>query len=215
MAVVVYGSGGHGKVLADAARCAGEDVLGFIDDDPSMKGRFVLDRPVLGGMEALEGMPRDATRVLVAVGRNDARRRMAARVLDEGYMVASVVHPSAVVAASARLGVGVQVLAQAVVGPDSRVHDGAVVNTGALVDHDCVLGAFCQVYPGAHVAGTVTIGEESYVGTGASIIPGVRVGDRTTIGAGAVVVDDIPSDVTAIGVPARVARRNGETEAVR
>jgi len=44
------------------------------------------------------------------------------------------------------------------------------------------------------------------VGTGASVIPGRSIGARTTVGAGAVVVDDLPADVVAVGVPARVTR---------
>lgn len=207
MKVVVYGSGGHGKVLADAAELRGLEVLGFIDDDLSRKGAKVIDFPVLGGVEALSGLSPREVEVVVAVGNNAARRALAAKVAKLGFRVASVVHPSAVVSRSARLGTGVQLLAQCVVGPGTRVGDGVVVNTGALVDHDCVLGAYCQVYPGAHLAGTVTVGEEAYVGTGASVIPGKRIGDRATVGAGAVVVDDIPEGVVAKGVPARVSRK--------
>ena len=205
--IVIYGSGGHGKVLADAAGCAGDHVVGFLDDNPQLKGRMVMGHPVLGGAEDLATLRERGVRVAVAIGNNATRRRVAVRVTEAGLEVASIVHPSAVIARSARLGTGVQVLAKAVVGPEAQVGDGVIVNTGATVDHDCVLGAYCQVNPGVHIAGTVTVGEEAFIGTGASVIPGMRIGARTTVGAGAVVVEDLPPDVVAMGVPARVTRQ--------
>jgi hypothetical protein len=45
------------------------------------------------------------------------------------------------------------------------------------------------------------------VGIGACAIPGVRIGERTIVGAGAAVVTDIPDDVVAVGVPAKVIKR--------
>jgi UDP-perosamine 4-acetyltransferase len=50
----------------------------------------------------------------------------------------------------------------------------------------------------------VTVGEQSFLGVGCKVIPEIRIGERVTVGAGAVVICDIDSDATAVGVPARV-----------
>lgn len=50
------------------------------------------------------------------------------------------------------------------------------------------------------------LGNNVYIGAGARIIGNVRVGNNVRIGANAVVVNDIPDDATAVGVPARVVR---------
>jgi serine acetyltransferase len=50
------------------------------------------------------------------------------------------------------------------------------------------------------------VGECTFIGTGASIINQITIGDNTVIGAGAVVIRDIPSDVTAVGVPAKIVK---------
>ena len=63
--------------------------------------------------------------------------------------------------------------------------------------------------PGVHIAGGVTIDESAFLGTGAGAIPNVHIGADSVIGAGGVVVDDIPSRVTVVGVPARLS--NGAT----
>jgi UDP-perosamine 4-acetyltransferase len=65
------------------------------------------------------------------------------------------------------------------------------------------------VAPGVQLAGDVKLGEGVFFGIGSCAIPGVRVGEWTMVGAGAVVVDDLPSDVTAVGVPARMLERKG------
>lgn len=60
--------------------------------------------------------------------------------------------------------------------------------------------------PSCSVSGEVTVGECTFIGTGASIINQITIGDNTVIGAGAVVIRDIPSDVTAVGVPAKIVK---------
>jgi acetyltransferase EpsM len=51
------------------------------------------------------------------------------------------------------------------------------------------------------------VGELSHIGIGVSVIQGIRIGRGVIIGAGAVVIEDIPDHVTAVGVPARVIKR--------
>lgn len=64
-----------------------------------------------------------------------------------------------------------------------------------------------HISPGAHLAGNVTVGEGTHIGVGVSVIPGCKIGEWSVIGAGAVVVEDIPPRVVAVGVPARPVRK--------
>jgi acetyltransferase-like isoleucine patch superfamily enzyme len=59
------------------------------------------------------------------------------------------------------------------------------------------------------LGGGVQIGEEAFLGLSATVLPQIKVGARTIVGAGAVVTQDLPSDVTAVGVPARIVKRGG------
>ena len=56
----------------------------------------------------------------------------------------------------------------------------------------------------------VHIGNNVWIGANATILPGVTIGDNTVIGAGAVVSKDLPANVLALGVPAKVVRELGE-----
>jgi len=73
-----------------------------------------------------------------------------------------------------------------------------------------VLGEFSHVSPNATLGGGAVLGAFSQLGLGAVILPGIRVGSRTIVGAGAVVTSDLPDDVVAVGVPARVLRSRTE-----
>lgn len=202
--LAIYGAGGHGRVVADAAVCAGWEVSVFIDDD-CPKSRAPSFAPVVTWRQFLRdhvGSNR-AVKVVVAVGDASVRRELTNRVMDAGLGLAVVVHPSASVARSASLGEGTVVIAQAAVGPDAKIGRGCIINTSASVDHDCIIGDFVHVAPGAHLGGTVTVGDMAWIGIGASVREGITVGQGAFVGMGAAVVCDVAPDTTVVGVPSK------------
>jgi len=81
---------------------------------------------------------------------------------------------------------------------------GCLINLNCTIGHDCLLGDFVELCPGVHVSGKVIIGSNTFVGTGVVILPGIEIGSNVKIGAGAVVMKDLPDDVTAVGIPAKI-----------
>jgi acetyltransferase-like isoleucine patch superfamily enzyme len=79
-----------------------------------------------------------------------------------------------------------------------------LLNLGCTVGHDAVLADFCSLMPHANVSGAARLETGVYLGTSSTIIQGVSIGANTVVGAGAVVVRDLPTNVTAVGVPAKV-----------
>lgn len=206
--IFIIGAGGHGKVVADILRAAGQPaggpVVGFIDADPSRTGQTVAGLPVLGPPNRLEHLARDynAGRAVVAIGDNRARVELAAEIQRAGLELASAIHPSANLAGDATLGRGVVVCLGASVGAEASVGDLCIINTNASVDHECLLHRGVHIAPGTAIAGRVEIGEEAFVGIGASVIQCRKIGPRATVGAGAVVIRDVPADATVVGTPA-------------
>jgi acetyltransferase EpsM len=74
------------------------------------------------------------------------------------------------------------------------------------ISHDTVIGPYCNINPGCHIAGAVHVGEGVDLGMASSVIQNRTIGEWSRIGAGAVVTQDIPSNVTAVGVPCRVIK---------
>jgi sugar O-acyltransferase (sialic acid O-acetyltransferase NeuD family) len=203
--LVVIGSGGHAKVVVEAAIAShpGRGIA-ILDDDEANRDRSVLGIPVSGSrgeLDSLRGMP-----VIVAVGSNQARGELIDWVRQQGHSLESVIHPRAFVADSVKLGAGVFVSAGAIVIAEAVVGVGAIINTGGTVDHDCDIGEAAHIGPGAHLCGNVRVGARALIGVGASIRPGISICDDAVIGAGSVVVGDIDEAGTYVGNPARRLR---------
>lgn len=197
MRVIIVGAGGQGTIVADILR---EKAVGFVDD--GLSGSTVLGLPVLGPIDSLSQHPHDA--IIVAIGDNRARRELTERLLARGERLATAIHPLAHITRSATIGEGAMISAGALVLPRATIGGGVLLNTKASVDHDTVVCDFAHVSAGATVGARCHIGSGTLVAIGASVVSGIRVGSNTVIGAGACVVRDIPDEVIAFGVPARV-----------
>lgn len=205
--ICLLGAGGHAKVVLDAARRQGLEVVAVFDDDPARQGTTLLGCPVVGGREALPawGAEHGVGHVLVAVGGNVRRAELGEWLRRQGLELATVVHPRATLGEGVRLGPGSVVLAGAVLNVEAELGAHVIVNTGATVDHDCRIGDAVHIAPGCHLCGDVSVGAGSLLGAGCTVIPGIRIGRAAVVGAGAVVVRDVADGATVLGVPARVA----------
>lgn len=207
MGLLVYGASGHGSVVADTAVAAGLDVVGFIDDRPEVADTTHAGWPVLGGREvALQRAREHGDAVIVAIGNNPVRVRIAAALRAAGVQLATVVHPRAWVSPRSTVGSGTVVFAGVVVQAGSTIGHDVILNTGCSVDHDSVLADGVHLSPGCHLGGTVIVGRETHLGVGVSVRNNLTIGARCVVGVGAAVVADLPDDVVAVGVPARVVR---------
>ena len=104
-----------------------------------------------------------------------------------------------------------------------EIHPGATIGKGLFIDHGSAvvigetaeIGDNCTIYQGVTLGGTgkdvgkrhPTLGNNVMVGSGAKVLGPFKVGDNSTIAANAVVLEEIPSNSTAVGIPARVVRR--------
>lgn len=210
MNIVVIGAGGHSRSVCDVLQQAGEHTIVGLLDAHAQEG--FLGIPLLGGDGLLPELLASgrAQGVMVAIGANAVRARITHSVAAMGYVPVNAVHPRAVVSPHARLGAGICVMAGAVLNVNVTVGDGCIINTNASVDHDTAIGDFCHIAPGVAISGGVVIGEGSFLGTGSRVIDGIRIGPHTMLGAGGAAVRDIEGYCTAVGVPARVIKKEKE-----
>jgi UDP-N-acetylbacillosamine N-acetyltransferase len=212
---ILYGAGGHGRVVADIlAALPGIEAVGFIDDDSERHGRVLGTLTVLGGSDQLITLrDRGVSGAVVTIGANAPRSSKAAALVEVGMELITAIHPSAVLAPDVVVGPGTVIMAGVIVNAAARIGRNVIINTGATVDHECILGDGSHISPGANLAGNVDVGDGAHIGIGCSVVPGVRIGSRSTVGAGAVVLHDVPADETWAGNPARrIERHRGERE---
>jgi sugar O-acyltransferase (sialic acid O-acetyltransferase NeuD family) len=203
--LLILGSGGHGRVVRDAAEASGWEMRGFIDDTKP-PGTRIAGCPVIGPAALLDDPAFLAgSAVIVALGDQAARRALSLRILERGGRLALVRHPAAILSPSAEVGAGTFLAPGAIVAAGTWIGRFCIINNGCSVDHDNSLADGVQVCPGAHLAGRVTCGEDVFIGTGAAVVPGVTIGPKAIVGAGAVVIADVPARATVVGNPARRA----------
>lgn len=197
--IALIGGGGHAKVIIEIIEEAGDRVVFINDIDASVTA--------IHGYPVSTEMPSKAAEVIVSVGSNAIRRKIAMRSQNA---FATAIHPKANVSSRCSIGEGSVVMAGATINSDAVIGKHCIINTNASVDHDCRLGDFVHIAPGASVAGTVSIGEGTLVGVGSSIIPGINIGKWATIGAGTVIIDDVPDHAVVVGNPGDVIKYNNQ-----
>jgi acetyltransferase EpsM len=201
--LAILGTHTFAEEVADLVEQIGEhELVAFVENwDRERAGRELAGRPVIW-VDELAGHAGEWSAVCAIA--SPERRSYVEHVAGLGVSFATLVHPSAVVAPSARLGAGCIVSPGVVVGAHATVGEHVILNRGVLVGHHSQVGSCVTLSPAANVAGCVEIGDGAYVGMGATVIDRRTVGAGALIAAGAVVVRDVPEAARVQGVPARL-----------
>ena len=202
--LVIFGAGGHAKVVIDAIEMAGRQEVAFLADaDHALFGTMLKGYLVRSEQDGFAVAKCGLIQAFVAIGHNETRKRIAHRAQESGFILATIIHPAAVVSPGVELGNGTLVMPGSVINTDAVVGANVIINTGAIIEHDCRIGDNTHIAPRATLCGGVEVGDDTLIGAGAIILPGLKVGARATVAAGAVVLSDVPDGAMARGIPAR------------
>jgi acetyltransferase EpsM len=207
--IAILGTHTFAEEVADLVeQISTHELVAFVENwDRERVGRTLAGRPVIWVDELAEHTGEWSA--VCAIG-SPERRGYVEQVAGLGVEFATVVHPTAVVAPSARLGAGCIVSPGVVVGSHTEIGEHVILNRGVLVGHHTRVGSCVTLSPAANVAGCVRIGDGAYVGMGAIVLDGRSVGAGSVVGAGAVVTRDVPPGVQVQGVPARIVKQGVE-----
>jgi sugar O-acyltransferase (sialic acid O-acetyltransferase NeuD family) len=212
--LVILGTGGNGVDVLDLVHdlnTAGAEVryecVAFLDDNRALWGTALQGVPVVGPLAASADMV--DCRFINTIGSPGSYWRKGAILGATGLppsRFVTLIHPSAAVSRTARLGAGVVVFPHVTIGSNARVGAHVCLLPNAVVSHDVVIGDYTCVAGGVCISGGARIGSRAYLGTASSVIGGVEVGDGSLVGMGSVVIRRVPPNVVVAGNPARFLR---------
>ncbi|WP_441246863.1 acetyltransferase [Kitasatospora sp. McL0602] len=205
--LVIVGAGGFGREAAEAAVSAGWRLRGFLDDNPALHGERVDGVPVLGPAELVHELPR-AKVLLCAVNPRvySSRSALAERLALPESRYATVLHPSADIAARAEIGPGSVLLAQTVVTARASIGAHVAVMPQTVLTHDTEVAELVTLASGVRLGGSCRLERGCYIGAGALLREGTTVGRGSLVGMGSVVLHDVPPQEVWAGSPARYLR---------
>ncbi|MBV8252195.1 MAG: NeuD/PglB/VioB family sugar acetyltransferase [Chitinophaga sp.] len=166
--VVIYGAGGHARVIASLVKNHLREVSCFFDDQESKQGNVLrYDKAIFPDAE-----------MIIAVGNNTARQRLAQEVAHD---FGTFVHPAATVDTDVILGEGTVILANAVVQANVKIGAHVIINAGAVVDHDAIVEDYVHIAPNACIGGGAHIEKGAVIGAGAVVSRFARVKANTAV----------------------------------
>jgi len=205
--LLIIGAGGFGREVLqyalDIKGAGGADweIGGFLDDNLSALDNYSYDYKVIG---TIKGHDVSGGNVYIcAIGDPATKLAIGRRFLSGGADFINIVHPTAYVGESSKLGVGVVLCPKSAVTTDAEIGNFVAVDINSICSHDVKVGEGCTISHFCDLTGFTTLGEGVFLGSGVSVIPSVKIGDYATIGAGAVVLRDVSARELVYGVPAK------------
>lgn len=204
--IVVIGAGGHSKVIRDIINATHlYKIIAILDDkykDVTIKGsiRFA---PITYSLDLIKEIK---PAFVIAIGNNVIRKKIATKLIEQGAELPVLVHPTAVVSSSTKLGAGTVVMPKSVINADCVIGEQVIINSAAVIEHDNTIESYCHISPGSILTGNVKVGEGTHIGAGTTVVPGKRIGKWSIIGAASTIIHDIPDKVTVVGTPGKIIK---------
>jgi sugar O-acyltransferase (sialic acid O-acetyltransferase NeuD family) len=179
----------------------------FVSDDPEEWGDgFYRNRYAIGSMENVRHCFPGEKFYFPAVGSPKLKQQFVERAEKIFWNpVGPIIHRLSFIG-DANIGVASIVCSFCSITTNVRIGKFVNVNLNCTIGHDVEIEDYVNLSPHCTISGHVHIKKGADLGSAVSVLPGVTIGENSIIGAGAVVVKDIPDNVVAVGIPAKVIK---------
>jgi len=203
--IIIIGAGGFGReVYLWAKDSFSKDqyrIKGFLDDNPRILNNYNMDIGIIGDLDGYEIKKQD--RFVFAIGNIEIKKRLITKLKNKGAKFLTLIHPTAIVVDTARIGKGVVICPFCLVSDNVLLEDFVMLNIYSSCGHDAKVGDHCILSPYATLNGFVILEDEVFLGTHATVISYKRVGYKSKISANSVVMRNVPANKIVFGVPGK------------
>lgn len=141
--LLIIGAGGHGKVVKETAESTGVfNKIDFLDDNSDI---------AIGMCKDYTKFTDEYKYAFVAIGNPEIRQKWLDKLIDAGYEIPIIIHPTAYVSPSASVDIGSFIGINAVINTGAVIKKGCIIGIGSLVDHDSYMGEYSYINAGAIV----------------------------------------------------------------
>jgi sugar O-acyltransferase (sialic acid O-acetyltransferase NeuD family) len=185
--LLVIGAGGHSRSCIDTIEQEGKYKIGGLVGLSQEVGTSQFGYEVLATDCELGELAKQFQYAFVALGQLHSpasRIRLYEESIATGFMLPSIVAPSAYVSPHAKVGVGTIVMQGVILNAGVVIGNNCIINTRALLEHDSQVSDHCHISTGAILNGDTSIGKGSFIGSGSVIKEGVSVGAGSLVGMG-------------------------------
>lgn len=193
--VVIFGTGGHAKVIYDIVIKSNDRVVAFIDEYKEITD--FLGIPVY---RSLHEIVTENDYVIVAIGDNLTREKIYENYRYQWY---TAIHPTSIIGQDVVIEEGAMILAGTILNSNCHIGKGTIINSGTIIEHDCEIGNYVHVSPHGTVCGTCKIGDRTWIGASATVINNISITSDVIVGAGSLVIKDIVNKGKYVGIPCR------------
>ncbi len=173
-----------------------------------MKGKIRNGVPVLGGKDWMKDNHESDYHYVCCIGNPKAKAKVVGQLKEFNVKFASGIHPSVIMSETTTIGEGTVITAGNIVTTNIKILNHVIFNLACTLGHYAVVNDYCTINPGVNISGDVILEEGVLVGTNAAILEKLTIGKYSIIGGAALVNKNIPSYVTAVGIPAKVIKEN-------
>lgn len=206
--IVIYGAGGFGREITCLIRLINEkeplwNIIGFLDDNPELKGTVTEYGTVLGGAGWLNAYDKPIA-VAIAVGSPKAVESIANKITNHLVEYPNLYAPSVTFLDkdSLKIGKGNIFCTNCFVSCNVTVGDFNLFNGYIPIGHDAEIGNYNVVMPSCNISGGVKIGNTNFLGVQSVVLQYIKIGNNTRIGANSVIMRNTKDGNLYMGNPA-------------
>lgn len=205
---IIVGAGTYGQVYAEYLK-DDYQIIGFIDDDLSLRDTEINNIKILGDFEYLLKNIDKSVNIFIPIGNNTVRCNLLKKAMQSGFNTPSYIHPTCNIHESVMIGKCVYILPNSNIMPLTQLKDFVLISMGVNIAHHTVIEEGCFFSQGSNIGANIHFEKNVFCGIASTVMTGVNeVGKNSLIGAGAVIIKDVPDGATVVGNPGKIIKIN-------